>query len=96
MTNKKALFAYLTDKHCCRLGRDRLLDVGFRTSIQPTIFENFDTPQGEVETQHVLCLLLGYRTVLFLYSRVISWNCSAKGIGFLLIWGGYIPQYFTN
>ena len=60
MTNKKALFAYLTDEHSCRLGRDRFLDVGFRSSIQPTIFESFDTPMVEVETQHVL--YPGYRT----------------------------------
>ena len=67
ITNKKAIFARHTYQPCRRLGRDRLEDVGFRSSIQPTIFERCAASRGKVETPHVGCLLLGYRTEIQLW-----------------------------
>ena len=72
ITNKKAVFVYPTDKHCCRLDRDRLPDVGFRSSIQPKIFKRCDARRGEVETQHGLYLLLGYRSEILLSLSTIN------------------------
>ena len=65
ITNKKAVLDCPTNKLLCRLGRDRLWDVGFRSLIQPTIFEPFEAKLDMVETQHVISFLLGPRTVIY-------------------------------
>ena len=53
----------------CRLARDFLPNVGFRSSIQPTIILALWCTSGKVETQHGLCFLLGCRAGLDLARR---------------------------